>query len=233
MKIIILFALVIVSYLLYVAFDLERRRHIGSGLIQDATAFELKSNNTSRTLLIIGDSTGVGVGAKPEESIASLLSKDINATYVENHSVSGAKIEDMQDQLKMAERDRYEMILVQVGGNNIIARNSSKTSAEALKAVLEEAKAKSDEVVHLSAGNVGAAPAVPFFLRPYFHKLTLKYHEAFQKLADELGTTYVNLYVEPKNDPFLKEPKKYLAKDGLHPTAEGYALWFDKIKQSI
>jgi lysophospholipase L1-like esterase len=48
--------------------------------------------------------------------------------------------------------------------------------------------------------------------------------------AKEYGVHYVDLFVEPDEDVFVREPKKYTAFDGLHPTADGYAVWYTKLQ---
>lgn len=232
-KIATLVVLLVGVFVLFFVFDVQRRIHIGSQLIKQATPFEMKTENVTKTLLVVGDSAGVGVGAPSQESVAALLAGDIGATYVENRSVSGAKIEDVLRQLEQAERGQYDIILIQVGANNIVNRTEVDTAVKNLKVVFEAAQNKTDTIIHMSAGNVGAATAIPFFLRPLYHNLTLKYHAAFEELANELGVIYVNLYTSPEEDPFVENPKKYLARDGFHPSAAGYALWFEELKPAL
>jgi lysophospholipase L1-like esterase len=47
-----------------------------------------------------------------------------------------------------------------------------------------------------------------------------------KRLAPELGVIFVDLFTHPKGEAFTKEPKRYYCPDGLHPSGEGYALWF-------
>jgi len=50
--------------------------------------------------------------------------------------------------------------------------------------------------------------------------------------ANRVGT-YINLFTPTTEDPFIKEPEIYLSADGLHPSSEGYKLWFEKIKLEL
>jgi lysophospholipase L1-like esterase len=44
------------------------------------------------------------------------------------------------------------------------------------------------------------------------------------------NVSFVPLFDEPENDPYLAEPKKYTSIDGLHPTSAGYNIWYQKAK---
>lgn len=231
------FLFVLIAILLlagYFGFDMYRRTSIAETLVADATRFSLNSEDTTRTMLVLGDSTGVGVGADtPDDSIAGLLSNKISATHVENYAVSGATVADIAAQAARAQLATYDVILVQIGANDIIRLRSATRIAEMLAPELETLSKKTDVLIHLSVGNVGAAPFFPFFMQPIYHTRTRAYHEAFTKRAAELDTIYVNLYEPPETDPFVAEPNVYLAADGLHPSSAGYALWFEKVKSIL
>jgi lysophospholipase L1-like esterase len=69
----------------------------------------------------------------------------------------------------------------------------------------------------------------PFFLRPISRVVmwhATRVHPLIKRLAAELDVIFVDLFREPHEDPFVKEPHRYYCPDGLHPSAEGYALWF-------
>lgn len=213
---------------MFYGISFSRSASISRELVATATPFQQTSMGNP-SVLVIGDSTGVGVGAsEPEESVAGRLAAHVRAGRVENYSVSGAMVADLPKQIARASQDQYDYILVQVGGNDIIHfRSAAKASAE-LREVLK-ALPSSGETIVLSAGNVGAATLFPWFMRPFYTHRTRAYHEAFGRVVSELGGTYVPLYEEPRHDPFVQEPNVYLSADGLHPSSEGYRLWFEKV----
>ncbi|MEJ0054062.1 MAG: GDSL-type esterase/lipase family protein [bacterium] len=230
---IVLLELAVAALLLWGAGSFLYRASISLGLVRAAKPFELGGTNYAKTLLVLGDSTGVGVGAaRPEETVAGLLGKGIGATYVENHAVSGAVSKDLKKQMAQTKLGRYDAILLQIGANDIIAWRSAPDTAATLAPLLEELSKRGGRVYWMSAGNVGGATIFPFFLRPFYTALNLKYHSAFAALAQEKGITYVNLYTPPAKDPFAKHPEIYLAKDGLHPSSAGYALFYQRLKES-
>ena len=172
---------------------MDRCKHRGILSIKDTVKFSNESTNTTKTLLVLGDSTAYGVGAKEaKDSLPALVAMTVGATYTENHGVSGATIEDLPMQMKEIKKEKYDLILLQIGANNITARDNVDTEAEKIGEIIKELQKRSKNVIFLTAGNVGGAPAIPYFFRPYFTKLTLTYHEKFQALGDELGVTYIN-----------------------------------------
>ncbi len=206
---------------------------ISQELMADAKAYEKLGDDRSKTLLVLGDSTGVGVGAdKPEDTLAGRLAAYMGATYVENYSVIGAAVADLPPQIAKATLARYDLILIQIGGNDILsfgdATDASEQLAEIMKTLPENGR-----VVLMTAGNVGGAKLFPPFVRPFHTAANLRFHKEFAKVAEAYGAVYVNLYEPFWKDPFLRDPGRYLSRDGLHPSTYGYGLWFDKVKAAL
>lgn len=225
---------VFISSLLLLFIQFRYYIHISKNLIKDTVKFTNESADTTKTLLVLGDSTAYGVGAsKDKDSLPALVASSIGATYTENHGVSGATIEDLGLQLQGIKKKKYDLILLQIGANNITARDNIDKESEKLEGVLRELQKLSKHVIFLTAGNLGGAPAIPFLLRPYYRGLTLKYHEKFEILSNKLDVMYVNLYDEPSVDPFVLHPEIYFAKDMFHPSSEGYKVWFTKVEKHL
>ena len=206
---------------------------ISGSLIKESTPFAIESTDMSKTMLVLGDSTAAGVGATSgETSVPGLVAHEIHATAVENYAFSGALISDIPILLAKAKRTEYDLILVQVGANDIIRFHDADKSAAQLA---EELKAlpKHKKLIVIVAGNVGGAKAIPWFLKAYYTHLTLRYHESFAKAITGIGGTYVNLYTDPHLDPIVLLPEKYLAADAFHPSSLGYMLWFEKMKDAL
>jgi lysophospholipase L1-like esterase len=207
-----------------------QKYEISRFLINRAVAYQVVNTDYTRTLLILGDSTGVGVGAlQPEDSVAGRLAKAMDATYIENRAVSGAVAADVGLQLSDALLPRYNVILIQVGANDIVRFHDTKAVAAQLLDTIQNASKRSDATYLMSAGDLGATTNFPSPMRPFYTKLTLRYHAAFEKMAKDAGVVYINLYMPPEEDPFVKDPNRYLSIDGFHPSSDGYGLWFDRL----
>jgi lysophospholipase L1-like esterase len=233
MKIVLFIILILVLYLSYQMFQVKRKIALSGKIVAETVPYQETSDMEAGSLLVLGDSTAYGVGASTkEESIPALVAQRIGTPYVENRSFSGARVSDLAGQLAGHKKDTYDTILVQIGGNDIVARNDERVVASELEALLKTLP-KHDKLVVLMCGDVGVATLFPWFVRGYYTRKTLAYHEAFAEAVPRAGGTYVNLYEPKEADPFVKEPEVYLAKDEFHPSSAGYQLWFRKIEKAL
>jgi lysophospholipase L1-like esterase len=200
-------------------------------LARQSEPFEVAPPSASARLLVVGDSTGVGTGAEERSaSVAGLIARDHPGLTVVNRSRDGARIADMAAQLQSVGTQRFDLVLVMGGGNDVIRLTSEDALRAGIARVLAEASARADTVVFMPAGNVGNAP---FFFPPWSWLMSQRarqLHAAVRELAAQSGAVYVNLYQDRADDPFAKEPDRLHARDGLHPSEAGYALWYEQLK---
>lgn len=228
MKIVV--GILIVTFVLagYSALSFLRKVRISAEMVRNTIPYSLKGPHTVN-LLVLGDSTAVGVGARTkEESLAALVAGSIRATNVENRAISGARVQDLQHEIELATERSYTYILVGIGANDVVRFKNPEEAAAELAAALHTLPAHDHLIVYM-AGNVGATKLFPWIMRGPYLGLTLKYHTAFKEVVSAMHGTYVDLYVDPDDDPFVRDPERYLAADGYHPTSEGYLVWFEKI----
>jgi len=229
----ILVAIAVLSLVGYGAANVYLKAKVSEALMAEPHQYDALTTDYTKTLLILGDSTGVGIGADmKEDTVAGLLSAYLGATYVENQAKSGAAVEDLSTQIQHLHLSHYDFILIQIGGNDILAFHDASKTAEKLAEILKTLP-DADKVVVMSAGNVGGATLIPWGLRPFYMWATLAYHKEFSKVVETAGHTYINLYAPIFKDPFIKDPQKYLAADGLHPSSAGYKLWFASLQVGI
>lgn len=220
----------ILIFFAYYSFKIMGTVNVSRTLIAESIPFVLESADNSKTMLVLGDSTAAGVGASSADtSLPALVAHKIGATHVENYAFSGALVSDIPAELTKAKLSKYDLILVQVGANDIIRFHSADKSATLLASELH-ALPQHQKLIVIVAGNVGGASAIPWFLKGYYTRLTLSYHASFAKAITEIGGTYVDLFTDPHQDPIVLEPEKYLARDDFHPSSLGYVLWFEKMK---
>ncbi len=183
------------------------------------------------TILVLGDSTAVGTGAKtPEESIPGRLGSHLRAS-VENYAQNGATVSDILQQLARAEREHYDLILVQAGGNDIIKLRSLQVSNTNMDALLFDIRKRSGRVALLTAGRLGKAPFFPKLIAPLFTARSLALRSLFTTTAERHGVLYVDLL--GMSSRFDADPGRYYAADMLHLTGAGYGLWFEKLERDM
>lgn len=229
MKIPLFILVIIVMTVGYSAVSFYIKVRISRALVAHAVPYSLKGERTM-SVLVLGDSTAVGVGTvRPEESLAGLLSDSVHATSVDNFAVSGARVRDLAKQVQQLKKEKYNYILVGIGSNDVVRFGNAVDAAEHLGIILSGLP-KHDHMIVYMAGNLGATQLFPRSMNPSYTNRSLDFHDTFARAVTAAGGAYVNLYVDPAVDPFVQEPARYLAADGFHPSSLGYALWFEKIR---
>lgn len=189
-----------------------------------------------QTVFVLGDSTGYGTGAgKKQYSVAGLLGADYPNYTVVNNSKNGRTIGEALVEIRTLPKDqKHALMLFQIGGNDILQKRDLDIVRSELAQLYKEAKERSEHVVMISSGNVGTAAAFTGTKKAgEYERITRQFRTMFIEVAAESQVTYVDLFQEPEDDAFLKEPKKYLAIDGLHPSKEGYAYWYKTLKPVV
>ncbi|MDR7095362.1 SGNH/GDSL hydrolase family protein [Hydrogenophaga laconesensis] len=179
-------------------------------------------------LLIVGDSTGVGTGASaPQASLAGQLAQAYPRLQIDNRARDGATFADVVGQLD-AVTARYDLVLVQAGGNDVIRLRRLEDVRADVDRVVTLARARGERVVVMPAGNVGNAP---FFFPPVSWLMTSRarsLHGFVREAAARHQAVYVNLFKDKADDPFAQR-RELNAADGLHPSDAGYRVWFDEL----
>ena len=157
------------------------------------------------------------------------MAYEIRADAVENHAISGARVQDLPREIASSSRTSYRYILVGIGANDVTRFANTDETAALLKDVLQTLPVHEHLIVYM-AGNVGGSLLFPRVLNPFYTKQTLAYHAAFKPIVEAAHGTYVNLYIDPAHDPFQLHPDDNFAADGFHPSSAGYRIWFEKIR---
>lgn len=179
-------------------------------------------------IIIAGDSTAVGTGsAHIERTIGGFLAKDFPNTSIINCGINGARTSAIIDQLARTNETACDMVIISTGGNDVWACTPLSHLETHLTLALREAKRiSSHRVILLFFGNEGSAPFFPFFIRWFIMRRTDLVKEVFAKVCTREMVPLIELFSEPKENPFVYDPKKYFAQDGLHPSDAGYWEWY-------
>lgn len=232
-NIIFLLLIVIVLFLISQAFIVRKKIKIGVEIADRAVAYTQEAQDSQLSILVAGDSTAVGTGVKDsKESVAGLIGNDFPDAEVQNIGINGLRIAGLREEILKIDQ-QFDLVVLQIGGNDILRFTSLDKLEKDLSLVIDHAKTVGEHVVILTSGNVGTAP---FFPRPFdliWTWRTRKVRELFKKVIAEKEVTYIDLFTERSEDPFLKDPEKFYAKDFLHPAGPGYALWYSKLTQTI
>lgn len=204
----------------------------------NATSTENNIDPYAPIILVAGDSTGYGTGAEnPNVSIAGYIGNDFPKSDITNIAINGLKVEGLLNSLNnIPYYQKYNIIVLQIGGNDIVRLTNLDALSENLKKVIEVAKKHANHVFIMSCGSVGTAPTFSPLTSWLYENQTRKVREVFMKVVAENNDSsvrYIDLFLEKAVDPFFKDPKKYYSNDKFHPRGEGYAVWYQKLRAEI
>lgn len=229
-------SIITVAVVVLSVFPSVRRSIVTVLLIVQVKPYE-RTIEGAPVILVAGDSTGYGTGARAgKQTIAGYVGADFPQYSIKNISVNGHTTHDLIGKLKELPADSsYALILLQIGGNDILKDRPLSEVRQDIQQVLTEAKQRSAHVVLSTTGNVGAAAAFVKGGEPNQHLMekSQAVHAVFREVASEYEIPYVDYYVEPSQDVFLQDPDTYMAADGLHPSGAGYQEWYKKLQPTL
>jgi lysophospholipase L1-like esterase len=198
--------------------------------------YQYRAVRAQRRVLIVGDSTGVGIGAEcPTQSIAGLLAAECRGAEVINLSVSGATLADVPAQLRRAGHRgaRFDLVLLHVGGNDILRSPNLAVMQQAAEALLPRLHEVGERVVWIGPGDVGLAP---LFRPPFSWWLSRRSRlacELFHRLAQKHGVAYIGFHGGEHRDLLVRQRERFFAVDGFHPNSHGYRYCYGWLMRSV
>ena len=205
-----------------------RRAHRYS---ERAVRFERRLESPRCRVLILGDSTAVGLGsASAEASVAGRLALEFPDASVENHAEIGARVANVLDQLSVVS-GRFDAVLIAVGGNDVIRGTPESRLRSSLEAVLLRARELSRFVIVANSANVGNAPLFGWPFRLLLSRRSLRLRRVFAKACRRNRVRFVNFTYRGQRDAFARLRNEYFAEDGLHPSDVAYGYCYTVLKR--
>jgi lysophospholipase L1-like esterase len=175
----------------------------------------------------------LGTGALSNtQSIAGYFGQDFPEAHIDNDSYNAKKLASLVSEFPTTARP-YDLVLVQIGGNDIMKFTPFKDVDRDITTAIADAKKVGRHVVILHSGNVGLAP---IFIWPFdwiMSERARSFRRIYMQKARQEGVLYVDLFTERGNDLFLKDIPRYYCLDRLHPSGEGYKWWYERIRATL
>jgi lysophospholipase L1-like esterase len=209
------------------------RIRFSRGLVAKTVAAQSSPEQCRSTIVVAGDSTAFGVGALPAESTAGRLAAAFPHARVVNVARSGARIGHVVEQLDKVDCQSVDLVLIQACANDVLEFRPVRKVEADLRAAIARARKLSANIVLMPGHDFSVAP---FFLRPIsilIMRHAVKVHAMAKRVVAEEGIMFVDLFRDPSTEPFVKEPHRYYCPDWLHPSGEGYAIWFAMLAAQV
>lgn len=186
------------------------------------------------TVMFIGDSTAVGTGAQhPSRSIASQLAQDFPDITIMNHGINGASSKDLIVLLSQHPEWRADLLIIHIGGIDIMGLRSIRSLRSNTVSILRLAKRIAPRIVLVTPPDLGSIPYFRFPLSLLFSLRSRQARDFVLHRAKKGDFVHVDLYTDAPDDPFRTDRSRYFATDHIHPSDDGYALWYEAIKQAL
>ena len=198
--------------------------------------FERRLAKSALRVLVLGDSTGVGVGAnRPEESIAGLLAQDFPAADIVNVSRSGARVADALAQARLCRRSGLlvDVALLHVGGNDVMRATPLKKLAEDCQLLLAELAELADRTVWLGPPNLGIVPLFPPPFSWVFAARSRAANALFVRSAAAHDVAFLDFSSGEHAVRFKRGERDHFAIDGLHPNSSSYSYGYAAARRII
>lgn len=198
----------------------------------EGTRFGIKGCGEEISLLVLGDSAALGVGAKKQENALSgqltdALSEKYRVTW-KLFAKNGMRSKGLLWELIHSPFEKFDYVVVSIGTNDVTHGTKKEDWEENLKNLLSLIKGKfrAHRIFLTSIPPMHLFPALPQPLRWWIGKKAEFLNDIMEKVVkrDE-RTEIVNM-----ETPF---EKAYMAEDGFHPSEATYALWGRVMAEAI
>lgn len=163
------------------------------------------------TIVAFGDSLTAGYGSTKNNDYVSILSQKIGRPII-NLGVSGDTTELARKRVGDVIKRKPELVIVFLGGNDLLRRVSIEDTFSNLDAIVSEISSSTTKVVLVAVpGSVFGDP----------------YERRYKDIAEKYDAIYVKQFLSGLVG------KKDLMYDAIHPNDEGYKIVAEKIYQAI
>lgn len=227
-----LFALLITYAIIFSVLRIWLLLRVGQREAYRQQPFSVPLSAPRRRLLLVGDSLIVGIGVSdPKFSLAGRLSETYKDTRIDNLGACGAQVKHLMTTYSAINGNTYDVIVVQIGGNDVIHLKPIDQLRADLSAALKYYQRHSQHIILMSYGNVGQTGRFWWPLRRMYSVYSLAMRDTFAQVAIELKIEFID-FLAPTFDPTV-QPRRYLSADGLHPNDEGYKRYFEALRSRL
>jgi len=182
----------------------------------------------SLVYVAVGDSTGVGLGARNgggyvDRLFARIEQKRPGSTLI-NLSAAGATTADALDkQITRLDGTRATLVTICVGVNDLLRGREAKQFAENYETLVAKLMQPGRLIVVANLPDVASAPAMKGMADESLRTRLGEFNTAIEEIARRHGVPLVDLY--KLRGELIRSRPEFFSSDGLHPSDLGYTHW--------
>lgn len=180
----------------------------------------------------VGDSTGVGLGARDgggyvEQLFARIEQQRPGSTLI-NLSAAGATTADaVNKQITKLDGTRATLVTICVGVNDLLRGYEAKQFAENYETLVAKLWQPGRLIVVANLPDVASAPTMKGMADESLRSRLGQFNKAIEDIAGRHGASLVDLY--KLSGKMTGARPEFFSSDGLHPSDLGYAHWVEAI----
>jgi lysophospholipase L1-like esterase len=180
----------------------------------------------------VGDSTGIGLGARDGGGYVDRLFARIEQTRpgstLINLSVAGATTVDaVNKQIPRLDETRASLITICVGVNDLLRGREAKQFAGDYETLVAKLRQPGRLIVVANLPDVASAPALKGMADESLRARLGQFNKAIKEIAGRYAVPLVDLY--QLSGEMTETRREVFSSDGLHPSDLGYARWAEAI----
>jgi acyl-CoA thioesterase-1 len=189
--------------------------------------------------LALGDSTGLGLGAKNGYGYVEQLTTRIRNEHPGSRVVKlctlGETTFGLGQRINEGLPVKPTLITLSIGINDLINRVSEEQFAANYEGIVKFLKRLAVPIVITNLPDFSSAPRLPNSLREEVRVKLILFNKRIEEVAKRYGLFLVDLY-GPSTTAITTDPK-FFSSDGFHPSEAGYEFWtrmmWPKVKIAI
>lgn len=180
----------------------------------------------------LGDSYTIGTGADPKDAWPNLLTKHLNEAgikteLVANPAKNGYSTQNLIDmELPVFDKSGATFVTLLIGVNDWVREVSATTYAKNLAYILDhlqKALPNKNNILLVTIPDFGVTPQGAYFANDRdVSKGITEFNNIIKAEAKKRGLLVADIFEISKQ---MKDNTELTSKDGLHPSAKGYATW--------
>lgn len=182
--------------------------------------------------LALGDSTGVGVGARNGGYVDRLFKRILSErpdARLTNLCFSGATTSDvLREQLTQGIATKPNLVTLGIGINDIGHGVSLDQFARNYEKILSALRNETEAIIVVTnIPDISSAPRIPDFARSQYQQTIIAFNQQLEAIAARHEATVFDVYTVTHEQ--LQAHPEFFSSDGFHPSDAGYEMWAEQM----
>lgn len=184
----------------------------------------------------VGDSTGIGLGAKGGNGYVDLIAARIKLKHpgsrLINLSTAWATTADvLSKDIKRFPAEQATLVTISIGVNDLIQGVSEEQFARNYEEIISSLEKTGVLIIVTNLPDISLAPGLSRSKHSELARVTALFNKRIEEIARRRKLPLIDLY--HISNAVVQSNRKSFSTDGLHPSDVGYALWAEAMWPTV